>query len=243
MSVIHTPRTVRTLANGYGLAQAAIRQARIVAQIIDQIALDPATILVVEEYGWVEFYNCDDDYEDHREHHKVYRKTLKQIVEKSVANGNDYNLPFDEIDSIEGLSSTLGNDEQITVTVMTVEAYDKRKKEERRKELESTASDFARECGHSVGTREFVKSAKEKIAELDYESERWNSGECKMERYANYYHSGSRDAYWSDNDYQNGKFADRSDRLSKVLDYMRENFPLLMLHIEQEEATSDDGDD
>jgi hypothetical protein len=59
-----------------------------------------------------------------------------------------------------------------------------------------------------------------------------------MERFATCLHSGSRDSYFSDNDYMNGKFAGEVDRLSDVLNYMRDAFPLLMLHIEREEEVN-----
>jgi hypothetical protein len=258
MSIIHTPRTVRNLANGYGLAQEAIRKSRVVALVVARILatlnkrdiddeeegdrFNADSVFVVEESGWVETYDYEWDREDAREHHKVYRATLKAIVEKANNLLWQYGDRIDavnggEVVNLDRLAQYLfGEDENIGATIRTEEAHAKAKKEERRKSLEATASAFAHECGHAVGTREFVKSAKERIAEVDYASERWNDGECQMERWATCMHSGSRDSYFDDNNYMNGKFAGEVSRLSDVLDYMRDAFPLLMLHIEREEV-------
>ena len=196
---------------------------------------------VVEENGWVESYDYDWDREEAVRHHKVYNATLKEIVENAVELASEYDDNLDEVDNLASLANRLfGDDDNLHATIRTEAEQKQAELEERRKECEATASNFARECGHAVGTREFVKSAKERIAKVDHEQERWNSHECKMERWADCYHSGSRDAYWQDNDYMSGKFAGERERLESVLDYMRDAFPLLMLHIEQEEGK--DGD-
>jgi hypothetical protein len=197
---------------------------------------------VVEENGWVVSYDYDSDREDGVEHHKVYNATLKEIVENAVELAEECGADLDEVNNLASLANRLfGDDDNLHATIRTEADQNRAELEERRKECEKTASEFARECGHSVGTREFVQMAKEKIAEVDNSQERWNSHECKMERWADCYHSGSRDAYWQDNDYMQGKFYNERERLESVLDYMRDAFPLLMLHIEQEEATSDNG--
>ena len=258
MALIALPRTIRTLANGYGLAQEAIRKSRVVAIVVARILatlnerdiddeeegdrFNADSMFVVEESGWVETYDYEWDRENGVEHHKVYRATLKTLVEKANDLLWQYGGNIDEMHDcdVEGLDRIaqylFDEDENIDATIRTEEDHAKAKKEERRKKLEATASAFAHECGHAVGTREFVKSAKERIAKVDYASERWNDGECQMERFATCLHSGSRDSYFDDNNYMNGKFAGEVSRLSDVLDYMRDAFPLLMLHIEQEEV-------
>jgi hypothetical protein len=116
----------------------------------------------------------------------------------------------------------------------TVADAEKVQQDRIRVKLEQTAAAFARECGYKVGTREYVQAANKRMDELDYRVERWNSDECRMERYAACSFAGCRDSYWADNDYVGGKFAGESERLGDVLRYMEDNFPLLMLHIQQE---------
>lgn len=243
------------LGMGYGLAQRASRIARRVASLLAQIGLPSDEQIVVDYEGDEESY--DEDWGDYR--HRAVRNTktmsLRKVLERLVRSAYDDSDRFngglepdycgdgyswDEITSVASIGHAISSTQEDGQTsVYTVKGWEDAKREERRKELEQTASNFARECGHSVGTREFVKAVKEHLAEVAHQHDRWNDGECQMERWATCLHSGSRDAYWSDNDYMNGKFASERGRLADVLSYMRENFPLLMLHIEQEEATSD----
>jgi hypothetical protein len=118
----------------------------------------------------------------------------------------------------------------------TVADAEKVKQDRIRVKLEATAAAFAAECGHKVGTREYVAAANKRIRDLEYRMERWNSGEARMERWAACSFAGCRDSYYADNDYVGGKFAGESERLEAVLSYMEDNFPLLMLHIQQEAA-------
>lgn len=274
MSRIVINPAFRTLANGYGLAQKAIRKSRAVARILARILVtlnrrdiddeeevdrfDADSMFVVEESGWVVSYDYEWDREDGVEHHKVYRKSLREVVERVVDDSFDAyagqpnwqgkyvgdGIPAEEVNNLATLAQCLqclfGGDDNIHATIRTEEDHKRAKMEERRKKCEATASAFARACGHAVGTRDFVKSAKERLAEVNEEREYWNGGENQMEHWANCYHAGSRDAFFSDNDFMRGRFAEAESGLEEVLEYMRDAFPLLMLHIDEEEATSDE---
>jgi hypothetical protein len=261
MSRIVIDSTISVLANGYGLAISAVRKSRAVATILARILstlnrrdiddeeegdrFNADSVFVVEESGWVETY----DYEDEREHHKVYRMSLRQIVERVVndsfdAYANEPNcqgeyfgdgIGADEVDDLATLAQCLfGGDDHIDATIRTEEDHKRAKLEERRKKCEATASAFARACGHAVGTREFVKSAKERLAEVGEERDHWNGGENQMEHWASCMHAGVRDSFHSDNDFMRGRFAEAESGLEEVLEYMRDAFPLLMLHIDEE---------
>jgi hypothetical protein len=216
------------------------------------------SVFVVEESGWVVSYDYESDREDGVEHHKVYRMSLRQIVERVVndsfdAYANEPNwqgkyfgdgIGAEEVKSLSTLAQCLfGGDDHINATIRTEEDHAKAKLEERRKKCEAAAAAFAQACGHAVGTREFVKSAKERIAEVNDARDHWNGGENQMEHWASCMHAGVRDSFHSDNDFMRGRFAEAESGLEDVLGYMRDAFPLLMLHIEQEEATSDNGDE
>jgi hypothetical protein len=254
---------LRTLAVGYGLAQEAIRKSHAVARILARILVtlnrrdidddeeegdrfNADSVFVVEESRWVV---SDDEWDREEVEHKVYRKSLREIVEQA----NDLlwkdGIGIDEtvwafgyeVYNLDTLAQCLfGENPWRHATIRTEEDFRRAKMEERRKKCEATASAFARACGHAVGTREFVKSAKERLAEVNEERDHWNGGENQMEHWANCYHAGSRDAFFSDNDFMRGRFAEAESGLEEVLEYMRDAFPLLMLHIDEEGATSDE---
>lgn len=236
------------LGEGYGMAQRAIREARKVESLLSQIGLPADAEVVVHYEGHGEGY--DESYGDYREINTSKTKTLHSVLKGLVADayyasdrygdgseptevGDGYEC--ESITSLEMVGHALSStDDHGRTTIHTVDGWERAKQEERRKGLEDTASAFARECGHKVGTREFVLAAKERLEEVAYQHDRWNDGECQMERWATCLHSGSRDAYWSDNDYMNGKYGEERGRLADVLEYMRDHFPLLMLHIDAE---------
>jgi hypothetical protein len=261
MSIVINP-AFRTLANGYGLAMESIRKSRAVATILARILatlnriddeeegdrFNADTAVVVEESGWVVSYDYEWDREEGQEHHKVYRKSLREVVERIVDDSFDAyagspnwqgkyigdGIKAEEVNNLATLAQCLFGGDHIHATIRTEEDHKRAKMDERRKKCEATASAFSRACGHAVGTRDFVKSAKERLAEVNEERDHWNGGENQMEHWANCYHAGSRDAFFSDNDFMRGRFAEAESGLEEVLEYMRDAFPLLMLHIDEE---------
>lgn len=238
---------IENLAYGYGLAQQAGRMERRKNRVLWRLAaagLTPSTTLVVETSGTRERYDDDGDFYEEVNYHNHKQKTVDEIVDEIIERAFGYEDDPDfcgdgeDWENLVDLTSLTrvwrAYDEYGWTVLHTVAAWEQHQKDERRKNLESTASEFAAKCGHKVGTREFVLAAKEEIASLRDRQEQWDSGEARMERYATCAAAGCRDAFWSDNDYVSGKFAGEFDRLGEVLDYMEENFPLLMLHIEQE---------
>lgn len=238
------------LGMGYGLAQRAARIASRVETLVAQIGIPADAEVVVRYEGHGEGY--DESYGDYREYQidTTSTKTLAVVLTGLVSDAfdasdrwNDGREPTECGDGYEwgqitdltqvgyALSST---DDDGMTTVYTVDGWEAAKRDERRKGLESTAAAFAAKCGHAVASREFVKAAKAAIRDLRDSQERWDSDECRMERMAACLHAGCRDSYFADNDYVGGQYAGEFDRLGGVLEYMRDNFPLLMLHIDAE---------
>jgi hypothetical protein len=246
-----------TLGMGYGLAQRAVREGRRVTSLLAQIGLPADTAVVVSYEGHEESY--DEEWGDYRDRDisTSKTKTLHSVLAGLVAeayNASDRygdgsepmecgdGYEWEQVTDLEGVSNAISSTQDGGYTaVVTVEGWEKAKQEKRRNGLEATASNFARECGKAVGTREFVQAVKERLAEVSYQHDRWNDGECQMERWATCTHSGSRNSYFADNDYMNGRYGEERGRLADVLDYMRDNFPLLMLHIDEDEKVEANG--
>ena len=146
---------------------------------------------------------------------------------------------FSELNSIADVSSMFcevreGDDCGVWM-LCTEEQMIKHEREERRKKLEATASQFASQCGHPVGSREYVLSAREAIANVRYERERWNDGETRMEQWASCQFAGvGSSVYFDDLNFENGRYANRLERLEEVLEWLEEVCPLLMRQIEAE---------
>jgi len=176
------------------------------------------------------------EYEDHDCYAYTDGKGQRQTAWRRETKVNDFSGLHSLNDVAEMFCEMNAGEDGGVSGLHTVADAEREQQDRIRVKLEQTAAAFARECGHRVGTREYVAAANKRIRDLEYRMERWNSGEARMERWAACSFAGCRDAYWADNDYVGGKFADESERLGDVLRYMEDNFPLLMLHIQQEAA-------
>ena len=103
--------------------------------------------------------------------------------------------------------------------------------EEKRAKLESVAADFARQCGHKVGTREYVLAAREEIDRVQRQREWWNNPEMRMEHWGAC--GGRSEVYYDDLNFENGRYDSRLDNLATVLEWLEENCPLLMRQMEE----------
>lgn len=128
--------------------------------------------------------------------------------------------------------------------LMTVAEMEKEEQDRRRNSLERTAADFAAQCGHRVGTREYVLAARRAIENVRYERDRWNDDETRMEQWAACRFAGvGSDVYYDDLNFENSRYAGRLDRLGEVLEWLEEVCPLLMRQMEQEPVEADDYDE
>ncbi len=102
--------------------------------------------------------------------------------------------------------------------------------DQKRKNLETIAADFARKCGYKVGSREYILAAKNAIQAVRYERNRWNDAEVRAEQWAA---CGGREVYFDDLNFENSRYDSRIASLSDVLNWLEENCPLLMRQMEE----------
>lgn len=245
------------MGQGYGEAVFEIRKKRAVEGALDRLGGDQE--LMYESY-WA---GSDDRYDDvyyaagsawkhislraaledlveydHTDCYKDSNGTLRWRRERRVAD-------FSHLESLSDVSEMFqefhcGDDHGVG-PLMTVEEMEKEEQDRRRKSLEQTAADFAAQCGHKVGTREYVLAARRAIEDVRYERDRWNDSETRMEQWAACRYAGvGSDVYFDDLNFENGRYASRLNRLGEVLDWLEEVCPLLMRQMEQEMIASGD---
>lgn len=170
-------------------------------------------------------------YEDYETREYNSRYTTREILEMIT---DEYDYKVGEISGIKTLGHlresyeyTLDDSAQL-VYFLRDEDYDKEMKEQRRIKLEKHAKDFAKECGYNIGTFEFIEKCEERLGRIQEEREDFNSGEAKRERWMDYSYAGCRNVYWSDNDFENGRYNKREKHLEDIMDWLHEECPLLM---------------
>lgn len=248
------------IGEGYGEAVFEIRKDRAVEDALDRLGGDQE---LMYESHWS---GSDDRYDEYYPAGSAWeqitlRNVLKDLVEYDHTDcykDSDGKLrwrrerrvaDFSHLESLNDVSEMFqefhcGDDHGVG-SLMTVAEMEQEEKDRRRKSLEQTAADFAAQCGHKVGTREYVLAARRAIEDVRYERDRWNDGETRMEQWAACRYAGvGSDVYFDDLNFENGRYASRLNRLGEVLDWLEEVCPLLMRQIEQEMAAAgDDCDD
>lgn len=249
------------MGEGYGEAVFQIRKARSVKQTLERLGGDKE--LVYESY----WSGSDDRYDDHsydagsQWNHTTLRDVLTEMAEydhrdcRSYVDNNGQKqiywvrerrvYDFCDVNNIHDVSSMFRDVNEHDCggvgELMTVEEMKKEEVERRRKSLESTAAMFARQCGHKVGTREFVIAAHEALRDVQHRRERWNDGETRMEQWAACRFAGvGADVYYDDLNFENGRFNAQSEKLQEVLDWLEEVCPLLMRQFEHEDMIAGD---
>lgn len=243
------------LGAGYGEAVFQIRKERAVEQTIGRLGGDME--LVYESY----WNGSDDRYDDYPYDagSQWNRTTLRDVLtdmaeydhtdcysyidskgQKKIGCRRERRVNnFSEVTDLHDVSGMFRdvNDQDCggVGELMTVEEMEKEKIDRRRKELEHTAAAFAAQCGHKVGTREYVLAAYEALEDVRYERERWNDGETRMEQWAACRFAGvGSDVYYDDLNFENGRYDNHMGKLRDVLDWLEEVCPLLMRQIEND---------
>jgi hypothetical protein len=240
---------------GYGEAVFQIRKARSVEKALERLGSDVE--LVYESY----WNGSDDRYDDYSYNagSKWNTTTLRDVLtemaeydhetcysyvnskgQKQTAWRRERRVyKFGDI-SLHDVSSMFRDTNESDCggvgELMTVEQMEQEKRERKRKDLESTAAMFASQCGHKVGTREYVLAARRAIEDVRYERGRWNDGETRMEQWAACQFAGvGSSVYYDDLNFENERYDNRLDKLGDVLDWLEEVCPLLMRQTEYEE--------
>ncbi len=242
------------IGNGYGEAVYQTRKARSVEKTLKRLGGDQEIAYESYWYGsdWYDDHSVDAgsewnyttladvltelaEYTDHQSYSYVDSKGQKKIGWRRERKVYD----FREVTNLQDLSAIFRdvndhNDGGVG-ELLTIEDMKKETIERRRKELEHTAANFACQCGHKVGTREYVLAAYRALEDVQYERERWNDGETRMEQWAACQFAGvGSDVYYDDLNFENGRYANRMDKLQDVLDWLEEVCPLLMRQVECE---------
>ena len=254
------------MGQGYGEAVFETRKKRAVKEALDQLGGDQE--LMYESY----WRGSDDRYDDHSyEAGSAWKHTTLRAVLKDMAEYDDrvyhkytnskgkecaYWRNVTKVTDFSGMKSLNDVSEMFCEfcecedggvgPLMTVKDVEKEKQDRRRKELETTAANFAAQCGHKVGTREYVLAARKAIRGVRHERDRWNDGETRMEEWAACRYAGvGSEVYFDDLNFENGRYGNRLDRLDDVLNWLEEVCPLLMRQMEQEmvAAESDEYED
>lgn len=248
------------LGAGYGEAVFQIRKERAVEQTLERLGGDME--LVYESY----WNGSDDRYDDYSYDagSKWNSTTLRDVLtdmaeydhtdcysyvdskgEKQIRWRRERRVyGFEEVQSLHDVSGMFrdmnDHDDGGVGELLTIAEMEKQEIERRRKELEHTAAAFAAQCGHKVGTREYVLAAYEALEDVRYERERWNDGETRMEQWAACQFAGvGSDVYYDDLNFENERYANRMDKLRDVLEWLEEVCPLLMRQTEHEQQLAE----
>lgn len=123
----------------------------------------------------------------------------------------------------------------------TEEEYYEKKREERREELESTAKELAAKFKVKLSSLEFIEKLHEAIDGVRDDQEQWNNPERRAEEWAAcMYSGGGSDVYYDDLNFENGRYNDRINDYYDILDWLREECPLLMCKYEEMKLKKDD---
>lgn len=146
-----------------------------------------------------------------------------------------------------GMESHVITDKQIAESYCedmffgTVKEYDEMKREERREELESTAKELAAKFKVKLSSLEFIEKLHEAIDGVRDDQEQWNNPERRAEEWAAcMYSGGGSDVYYDDLNFENGRYNDRINDYYDILDWLREECPLLMCKYEEMKLKKDD---
>lgn len=113
--------------------------------------------------------------------------------------------------------------------VMLRSEHDAQKQKEDMDYMNNLAASFAKEWNVTAGTMEFIERMYKEMERFDYEYERYNSYECRAERWMDSRYSGqSYEGFYSDEDYGHSQFGKRADDLEKIRKWLCLNCPMTM---------------
>lgn len=205
---------------------------------------DEDVAAVVATLGDLSLVATYGDYDEESNEPRSYRRpTSVSIVAQRITEDKYYNVgDLAGIKTLKELESSYGDHVStghgVLVSLCTEEEQERREDEQRRRELEGAAKAFAARKKLRMDTFEFIRAVEEELARVSYRRERWNDGETRMEEWAAHmYSGGGRESYFDDLNYENGRFADESDALRGILDWLTVECPLLMCKYEEEKAS------
>jgi hypothetical protein len=117
------------------------------------------------------------------------------------------------------------------VRVVTTKEAKRQQEDARYRRMEAAVQEFAASRGVGLGSKAFLLAIRDAVRGVKEERERWDDHETRMEEWANHMHSWSRDAYFDDFNFENGRYDSRTATLSEVWAYVQKKFPLMALKV------------
>lgn len=197
-----------------------------------------------------------DDYENGRCGFSVNEFTLvdayKRIISFSARearqckrlNGRFAGLYFYTMDQ-ENITDLMIAESSVEDSFLgTKESYEKYKREQRREKLESSAKELAAKFRVKLSSLEFIEKLNEAIRGVEYGREEWNNPERRMEEWAACMYSGvGSDTYYDDLNFENERFSERMDEYYDILEWLRDECPLLMCKYEEMKLKEENEED
>lgn len=221
---------IENIAEGFAGAVVAFRAERSISEALERIGGDRELATIVYDVTY------DDDDQPVLESRSWETFTISGFLRgySTVLHNGQYEAS--DFSDIRSLADFIGlvRDLWECGPVVELPEMERQIAEEKRKKLESVAADFARKCGHKVGTREYILAAREEIDRVQLRRDRWNDGETRMEQAAACRFAGvGMDVYYDDLNFENSRYDSRLDGLADVLAWLEENCPLLMRQMEE----------
>jgi hypothetical protein len=121
--------------------------------------------------------------------------------------------------------------------LLTGKQAKKQKDEKEYEEMEAAAQCFAADCGHKLGTKEFIRALDKAVHKVKERREHWNNPEVRMEEWAAcMYTGGGSEVYFDDLNYVNGRFESERRSLDQVWEYLERKFHILMMRYHEAKA-------
>lgn len=218
---------IEDIAEGFAGSIVAIRAERSISEALERIGGDRELATVMYDVAY------DDEDQPILESPYWYPFTVSGFLRGYSTVWHNGQCEASDFSDIRSLSDFVGlvRDLWECGPVVELPEMERQIAEEKRKKLESVAADFARKCGHKVGTREYVKAAREEIEFVRNQRELWNGPEMRMEQWGRC--NGRSEVYYDDLNFVNGNLDSRLDGLADVMQWLEENCPLLMRQMEE----------
>lgn len=152
--------------------------------------------------------------------------TIEQIINYWTHTIDDSLIEwFNEIVDFKKLAYNWNDFTDGYSTLLIKQEYEEKIREETRKNLENFAASFAAKHKTNGVNLMFLNLLQEEIERIESDMKTFNDPEAKLERMGRC--GSNREAFYDDNDYENGKYDAKVDALVNIQQYVRENLPLL----------------
>lgn len=126
----------------------------------------------------------------------------------------------------------------------TKEEYAEHERERRREELEGLAKRLAAKFKVKLSSIAFIEKLYEAIDIINGDREHWNNPEVRAEEWAAcMYSGGGSDVYYDDLNFVNNRYSEQCTDLWDILDWLREECPLLMCKYEEKKLREENKED